>query len=1161
MRRLTSMAFAVLLVAAFCVTAFAQGTSTLTGTVTDPNGAVVSGATVTATNVATNVSTSTQTTDAGVYRFPTLPVGDYNVKVEGAGFSTAQIERVVLTVAQVVTQDVKLAVGAATETVTVVAGGEQLAQPSESSVSQLLNRNVWETYPLENRDTNEFINLLPGAVPDEFAGSTRGAAVNGVRGGTGNFLVDGFDNNDQGQGGRGALVSGGITSISPEAIQEYRVITNNYAAQYGKGGGFVTDTVLRGGTNDVHGSLFEYNRIQKLAANDFFSNSAGVHDSLVRNQFGGSFGGPIVKDKTFAFGTAEFQRLRQAAPLTTVGTTQQFINFVSSGAFATFMESNPNGLCVVANGAPCPGAFTRSRTLGANYRALTAAQAFPLATRNLTNEAGGLFTAGILDSPIIYPVPVYGDVTVVNPSFLNLARFSVKVDHTFNSNSNLTATFLSEDSDNGDAFGGGDGGIGAPFLSPGRSILTGLTFNHTWTPTITSESKASYLRHRRDFPECPGTEGMPSVVTGFDPLGVSLGCSASFPQFFTDNQFQLQQHFSMLMGAHSFRTGVEYRRIRNGSVFATTKNGLILPNGVEELLTDGFFGDEADLALFGAPTLGAFLQAQVTIDPRNGNQPEYYRGFRANEWAAYFQDDWKVRRNLTFNLGLRWEYFGPPHNFRPGLDSNFYFGSASTPVASASTNPFFPRNNPLTAEVANGGFQQRDSNIWQKDWNNFAPRAGFAWDVFNDQKLVVRGGAGIFYDRIWNNLFENIRFNPPTFSFNTINSPAIGGSTPIGPLASPGLYTVPFAESSRRLFNNAAFAGLPAPRHMDENLVTPYVQQFFLGVQHEFLKDFLVEANYITTAGKKLTGVIDINTYPGRTRGGSSLRPNTHIAGDNFRTNAFSSIYHGAQFSLRNRGWHGLQFQSNYTFAKAIDQLSDAFNADARHGNFRPQNPFNIRLDRGRADFDVRHRFVTGFSYDAPFLKENRWLGGWTATGIVTIQSGVPFTVYNSGQDPNADGYLSDRVVFLGTNAGSIYTNKSPADGYFDTTQFVGMNTRVSQFLAAAGTDPTARANAVRAACGPNNGVVVSATQWWCDGTLGRNTFTGPGFWNVDFGLHKKFKVTENSALQLQANAFNIFNHTNFGIPVGNMNSSNFGRSIFTVGTPRVMQLAIRYDF
>lgn len=1154
MRKLPSIIFTVLLLLLLETLALAQGNATLSGTVTDPNGAVVSGATVTVTNVATNVSSNTQTTDAGLYRFPTLPVGTYTVKVEASGFSAAQVEKVVLTVGQTVTQDVTLAVGATSETVTIVAGGEQLAQPSESSVSQLLSRNVWENYPLENRDTNEFINLLPGAVPDEFAGSTRGAAVNGIRGGTGNFLVEGFDNNDQGQGGRGSTVAGGITSISPEAIQEYRVITNNYAAQYGKGGGFVTDTVLRSGTNEWHGSLFEYNRIQRLAANDFFSNREGVKDSLVRNQFGGSFGGPIVKDKTFAFGTVEFQRLRQGSPLTTVSTTQQFLDFVQSGAFARFHESDPGGLCMIATGSACPGAFSHSRTLGPIFNSLRSSQTYPLATSGFTNEAAGLFTSALLDSPIIYPVPVYGDVTVVNRAFQNVGRMTAKLDHTFSEASRLSGTFLLEDSDNGDTFGGGDNVIGAPFISPGRSTLAGLTFTHTFSPTIVNESKASYLRHVRDYAQCPGTEGQPSIVTFFDPIGVTLGCSSNLPQFFTDNQFQFQNHLSWVRGAHSFRTGAEYRRIRNGSSFQAVKNGLFEPHGVEELVTDGFFGDEADLALFGEPTFGSFSVAQATVNPQTGDLPEFYRGFRANEWAAYFQDDWKLTRRLTLNLGLRWEYFGPPHNFRRGFDSNFYFGSPQTPVPTTSKNPFFPANNPLAAEVARGGFQLRDNEIWRKDFNNFAPRLGFAWDALGNQKLVFRGGAGIFYDRIWNNLFENIRFNPPLFSFNTIITPALGGTTPMGPLSTPGLFTVPFTSANTRQFNNPHFQGLPSPRHMDENLSTPYVQQFFLGVQHEFARDFLLEANYIATAGRGLTGVIDINTYPGRTRGGSSVRPNPNISSDNFRTNAFSSIYHGGQFGVRNRPWHGIQFNAHYTFSRAIDELSDAFNSDARHGDFRPQNPYNIRLDRGRADFDIRHRFVSGFTYEAPFFKGNRWLGGWVATGVIQLQSGLPFTVYHSGQDPNADGFNNDRAVFLGTDPNSIYRrNQSPADGYFDTSQFIGMVTLVNHTVAAGGSP--------RDACGPNNGVVISNTQWWCDGTLGRNTFTGPGFANMDFGLHKKFRVTEGSSLQLQANAFNVFNHPNFGLPVGNINSSNFGRSIFTVGTPRVIQLAIRYDF
>jgi hypothetical protein len=1122
---------------------YAQGNATLAGAVTDPNGAVVAGATVKATNTATSISYDTQTTDAGLYRFPTLPVGTYKVSAEASGFKSAQIENVTLTVGQTVTQDVKLEIGAPTETVTVQSGGEQLAQPNESSVSALLNRNVWDNFPLENRDTNEFLNLLPGSVPDAFAGSTRGAAVNGARGGMGNFLVEGYDNNDQGQGGRGALVSGGITSISPDAIEEYRVITNNYSAQYGKAGGFVTDTVLRSGTNEFHGSLFEYNRVQKLAANDFFSNKEGVKDSLVRNQFGGSFGGPIRKDKTFFFGTMEFHRLRQGSPLTASTTTQQFIDFVRSGAFATFQETNPNGLCMVNLGEPCPGAFSHSRTLGANFLALQGAHPLPLATSNLSNVAAGLFTG---DPAIVYPVPVYGDVTVINNSFLNASRFTAKVDHIMSTRNRFTATFLLEDSDTGDTHGGGDTTIGPAFLSPGRSILTGITWVHDFSPTVINEAKVSYLRHRRDFAQCPGTDGEPSVVTGIDPLAVGFGCSSSLPQFFTDNQFQYQDHVSFVRGSHSFRSGIEYRRIRNGSAFEAIKNGFFLPHGVEELLTDGFFGDEADLVFFGRPTFGGFTFAQASINPQTGNLPEYYRGFRANEWATYFQDDWKVRRNLTFNLGLRWEYFGPPHNFRPGIDSNFYFGSGDTPVPNPSSNPFFPVNSSLTAEVVRGSFQQRDHEIWKKDFNNFAPRAGFAWDVYGNQKLVIRGGGAISYDRIWNNLFENIRFNAPFFSFATVGAFGGGAGVPAGPLSTPGLYSVPFTAANTRLFNNPLFNPVPSPRHMDENLVTPYVQQFNLGVQYEFARDFLFEANYITTQGRSLTGLIDINTFDGRARGGNSRRPNPNLGGDNFRTNAFNSIYHGGQFIVRNRPWHGLQFNTHYTFAKAIDEISDAFNNRAGQ---RPMDNANIRLDRGRADFDIRHRFVSGFTYDLPFLKNNRWLGGWVMSGVVQLQSGVPFSVFHSGQDPNADGYFTDRAVFTGSSLEGVYTNNSsPADGFFNATQFEGMNTRVARLGAAA-------------ACGPGNGVVISNTRWWCNGTSGRNVLTGPAFANVDFGVHKKFRLTEQSSLQLQANAFNLFNHPNFGLPVSNLNSSQVGRSIGTVGTPRVIQLALRFDF
>jgi hypothetical protein len=1141
LKKFCSLAVTLLFVVSLLTPVFAQsaGRGALTGTVTDASGAVVSGVKVVATNVATNVSYDTQTTDVGLYRFADLPVGTYVVSIEAAGFRASKIENLVITVGQTVTQNISLTVGAPTEAVTITAGGEQLVQASESSVSTLLNRKVWESFPLENRDSNEFIELLPGAVPDAIAGSTRGAAVNGARGGTGNFMVDGYDNNDQGQGGRGSTVAGGITSISPEAIQEYRIVTNNYSAQYGKASGFVADTVLKSGTNEWHGSLFEYNRVQALAANDFFSNRAGVEDSLVRNQFGGSFGGPIVKDKTFAFGSLEFHRLRQGTPVTGRGTTQQFIDFVRTGAFANFHESNPNGLCVQATGAACPGAFDNSRTLGPVFSSLLASQPFPLATSNFSNTAAGLFTEGL-----VYPVPVYGDVTVTSKAIFNQYRISTKVDHTFSTNDRLSGTFLMENPDSTNTVVGSDTTIGPPIVNDARRVNIGITYNHTFSPTVLNEMKVSYLRNRSDFPQIAGLEGIPSIVTGIDPLGVGFGQSSSLPQFFTDRQIQFQNNISFIRGGHSFRAGAEYRRIFNASAFEATKNGFFLPHGVEELLTDAFFGDEADLAVFGEPTFGGFTFAQASINPTTGDLPEFYRGYRSNEIGFYFQDDWKFRPNLTFNLGLRYEYFGPPHNFREGIDSNFFFGSGVTPVPNPSVNVFFPVDSPLIARVVTGGFQQRDHSIWEKDTNNFAPRVGIAWDVFSNQKLVIRGGAGTFYDRIWNNLFENIRFNAPFFAFATVGT--FGNGAPAGPLVTPGLLTVPFTSTSG--FADPANLPAPAPRHMDQNLVTPFNYQMFAGVQWEFAKNTIFETNYISTLGRRLTGIADINTFNGRTRGGSTRRPSTAIAADNFRTNAFNSSYHGLQFSVKHRASFGLTLNSNYTFSKAIDTVSDAFNN--RSGQ-RPANNFNIALDRARADFDVRHRFVTSFDYEVPFFKGNRFVGGWSMTGIVSLSTGAPFSVIGgTGQDANADGYFTDRAVYIGSGPfhDTIFDDRSPADGYFDTTQFVGLVTRAGEVGPAA-------------ACGPNNGVILSDTQWWCDGTSGRNILSGPGFANVDFGVHKKFRVTEGSSLQFQANAFNLFNRANFGLPTFNLSDPAAGRSTFTVGNPRVIQLALRFDF
>src|SRR5581483_2660511 len=513
------------------------GTGDLTGIVTDPTGAVITKTTVTLANNATAEKRTTLTIDAGVTRFSSLPiVGTYTLEVAPKGFRPVIFKNIIISVGMTSSLDVALEVGSANESVTVEAGAE-VVQTSQSSISHLVDRSIWQQMPLEVRNQNSFIELVPGAVPQNDTGNNRGAAVNGTREGAGSYLVEGVDNNEQGQAGRGQIgwydQGGAATSISPDAIQEYRVITNAYSAEYGKGGGFITDTVLKGGTNQWHGSVFEYNRIQALTANDFFSSREGIRDHLVRNQFGGSIGGPIVKGKTFFFGTGEIHRARQSSPITTTGTTQQFLDFVNLGSLQTWAESDPNGICVVNLGATCPaGTFSGSATMGPVFKKLLASQPYPLATSHFSSIG-----AGVWDYGLTYPVPVYGQVTVSDPQVTNEARWTLKMDHRFSDADTISGIYLFQDATTVTAFDGGYNTIGPQYTVDGRGQTAGITWNHTFTPTLLNTFKVGYLRHKLNFPASKEEFGVTQYYT-IDGMGVDFGQYSGLPQFFTDNQFQ-----------------------------------------------------------------------------------------------------------------------------------------------------------------------------------------------------------------------------------------------------------------------------------------------------------------------------------------------------------------------------------------------------------------------------------------------------------------------------------------------------------------------------------------------------------------------------------------------------------------------------------------------
>jgi hypothetical protein len=424
--------------------------------------------------------------------------------------------------------------------------------------------------------------------------------------------------------------------------------------------------------------------------------------------------------------------------------------------------------------------------------------------------------------------------------------------------------------------------------------------------------------------------------------------------------------------------------------------------------------------------------------------------------------------------------------------------------------------------------------------------------MLGNQKLVLRAGWGAFYDRIYNNIFENIRFNPPYYADE--NAGAFKSGFPVGPLKQPGLLSDPFTGNALFISPVIFPNGLPkpVPRHMDQNLVTPYYMQESFGLQYALSKDFALEASYVGTLGRKLLGIENRNTFDGRTSGaGAATRPNLIFNNDNARGNYYGSNYNAFDLTLRKRFSHGLSLNANYTYAKSMDEISDVFRTRAGASLVSATDVQNLRNDYGPSDFDIRHRVVVSFNYDLPFFHGNRWLGGWTMNSIISWNTGAPIGLIDNSSDANADGIPTDRPEFEGSGSvlGSVIKQKvNGTYQYLDPAQF-GQSTDCL-----------------------NNPAVDNHGGFWCNSNLSRNAIPGPSFANVDFGVSKAFRINERMGFRFDANFFDLLNHPNFQNPgaigTGGNNFVNvgntFGQSLNTAGDTgghRIVQLAIRFDF
>jgi Carboxypeptidase regulatory-like domain len=1065
------------------IAAHAQSyTSSITGIVTDPTGAAVANARVSITSDETGQIRTTTTSRDGEYIFTSLPPGGYKVAILADGFSTREV-RAQLSVSQQLRLDAQLKVGTTVETLEVVAGEGGIAvETTNSQLSNVVTGRQVQDLPLISRNPYDLVALSAGGTdgPDRGSGFERGAgyAINGQRSQSGNFILDGGENNDTFSAKPGQ-------NVPLDAIQEFRVQTNNYTAEYGRGSGFVANVITKSGTNEFHGTAYEFNRNSALAANDSFNNANGFDKAFFnRNQFGFSGGGPAIKNKTFFFGSAEWLKIRSS---------------VNTGFFV------PTPQLIAASSSATKSIFDQFPAPPITGRLITAAD-LGLTGSNAVRSATGQTIAP--DTPLFGRVttPIPRDAGADLPQ--NTLLWTGRVDHTFTDRTSLFGRYAYERI---------DGLVGTNSFSPYEGFTTpvkkrnqnfALQLTHTWSPTIVSESRFIYNRLLEEQPlgtaPISPTFFMSEVIASQTDGDVVLPgyfatastISAAIPFGGPQNLFQGFSTLTWQIKNHTLKFGGQYIHIRDNRTFGAFENATADFGGVQDLIS----GNVQDYQLAVDPKgkfPGEVLNAPFTA-------PSFTRHFHYNEFALFGEDTFKITPRLTLNAGLRWEYFGvlySPGSERP-LDANYYFGQGAN----------------LLEQIANGRFDltinqtgELKNRFYKPDYNNFAPRIGLAYDLRGDGKTILRAGYGIFYDRNFGNVLFNVIQNPPNYAVLVVGS----GNDPNAPITANVDQYAALASVSGQSYVSSA-------RALDQNLRTAYANVWNVNLQQELKNNFIVSLAYAGSNGIELYSLNNVNRRDSGILLGRSGRLNPTISNINIRSNDGHSNYHSFQASVDSRYIKsaGLQFRAAYTWSHAIDNQSSTFGdsyllSRVAFGVFGSQDAFNPAGDKGNADFDVRHRFVTSFNWDIPFAKNlnkgvlKAALDGWAMNGVVSFRTGIPFTVFDTGQaDNNAQQAI--RPLVTGTVPRKL-SSPRPVEGVggtFDYIDLTGLSSTPSV-----------------------NGPFI--------GTLGRNTFRAPGFqtWNVSF--FRNINFTETKKLQFRAEFFNLFNHPNLFVAGGTNDIGN----------------------
>jgi hypothetical protein len=1016
---------------------------TILGTVADKTGAAVSGAKVTVHNVNTGLERITQTSSDGSYSLSELPIGTYRVTVSQPGFQTFVTSGLEVDVAGERRVDAKLSPGKVEESVEVAGEGLPQVETTSNVLGGTLTSGTIESLPVNGRDYSKLIYLNPGVAgsPDQISdspGSFGLFSMNGNRGRSNNFLLDGTDMND-GYRNDPAINEPGVfgdpaTILPIDAVAELRVLSN-YEAEYGRNSGAVVNIVTKSGTNHWHGSALEYWRTSQLGARNFFNIDSQPKNPFHNNQFGGALGGPIAKDKTFFFGDYEGQR--------------------ETGA-----QSGTS--CV-----PDPAVITSTETALAGkvnpvMAALLARQPWP--NPNIPGAASD--TTGCTTN-----------------NFSTSSRFSnrvdsmiAKIDHNVNASNLVTGRYYFGDSDQSFPFAQLAAGVlpGFNTVTPTRVQLISLSYVKVVSASQVNEARLGWNRFAEGFfPQDnnfnPASIGLNTGITspfdfGLPKISVggfsAIGATETIPKQRVDSNWHFIDNYSWKLGRHDLKFGYEFRR--------TTIAQVIEPN---------FRGT------LTFPDLTTFLEGI----PSEGSQARgsTRRHTFDNSQGVYLQDSFRWTRRLTLNLGMRWDYFGVI-----GEKNNLFFR-------------FVPANGGSTIQVGSPG---GPSKLYNPDYNNFAPRIAFAYDLTGAGKTAIRGGWGLFYDAFSQDMFQghipfNCTFCPGPAYGNTAPGAVNLGSVSSTPIVSGQPIYTGFAP------DNEFFAA-------DPNLRTPYVQNFNLNVERAVGKAML-QIGYVGSKGTKLFRFRDIN-QPSPTEitaadlacacinSFSVPRPLTNYLYVNQQESKAGSIYHSLQTSLRITAWHGLSSQANFVWSHSIDDASDS--EDFIPNAAQPNNSLAPHLDRGNSNFDIRRRFTWNFAYEVPKRKGDhaRLSNGWGFDGVLNMQDGQPFQLnYFFEGDYSGSGEGFDRLDVIAP----VHYGKAPFN-FLDLSSF-----------AAPCTTPT----------GLDIDCVPGSRHF---GNMGRNSLRGPSLKEFNLSIFKNTPLSERVMLQIRAESFNLLNHPNFSNPI-----------------------------